>query len=151
MRSRDPIAISQTNAREDFRAMMEGGVERLAKGISVIVFPEGRRAAKFDPAGFNTIGVKLARRAGAPIVPFALDTGAWGIGKWISDMGPIDPSRRVRIAFGKPIEVQGRGTEEHEAIIRYVSEKLAEWGDDRLANSQPAESKALSGSQTLPS
>ncbi len=129
MRSRDPIAVTQTDPRADFKAMMHGGVERLAKGRSLIVFPESERSAKFDPAGFNTIGVKLARKAGVPIVPFALETSAWGIGKWISDMGKIDPSRKVRFAFGEPIEVQGRGTEEQATIVRFILEKLAAWGE----------------------
>lgn len=141
MRSRNPIPVSQTDPRADFKAMMKGGTERLAKGISLIIFPEGERKPKFDPAGFNTIGVKLARRAGVPIVPFALDTGAWGIGKWISELGRIDPSRKVRFAFGKPIEVQGRGTQQHEAIVQFVSEKLEAWRKDRLPCSEPTGSK----------
>jgi 1-acyl-sn-glycerol-3-phosphate acyltransferase len=131
MRSRDPIAVSQTHPRADFKAMMQGGVERLAQGRSLIVFPEGERAAKFDPARFNTIGVKLARKAGVPIVPCALDSSAWGIGKWIPDVGKIDPARKVRFAFGEPIEVEGRGTEAQEAIIEFITEKLIAWGGDR--------------------
>jgi 1-acyl-sn-glycerol-3-phosphate acyltransferase len=131
MRSRDPIAVSQTNPRADFKAMMQGGVERLVQGRSLIVFPAGERAAKFDPARFNTIGVKLARKAGVPIVPCALDSSAWGIGRWISDVGKIDPTRKVRIAFGEPIEVEGRGTEAQAAIIEFITEKLIAWGGDR--------------------
>jgi 1-acyl-sn-glycerol-3-phosphate acyltransferase len=133
MRSRDPIAVTQTDPRRDFRLMMEGGMERLAKGISLIIFPEGSRMASFDPERFNTVGVKLARRAGVPIVPFALDTSAWAIGKWIPDFGKLDPTRKVHLAFGEPIEVQGRGTEEHEAIVRFISAKLAEWKQERQA------------------
>jgi 1-acyl-sn-glycerol-3-phosphate acyltransferase len=131
MRSRDPIAVSQTDPRADFKAMMQGGAERLAQGKSLIVFPGGERSARFDPARFNTIGVKLARKAGVPIVPFALETSAWGIGRWISDVGKIDPSRKARFAFGEPIEVQGRGAEAQEATIRFITEKLAAWGTDR--------------------
>ena len=130
MRSRDPIAVSQSDPRADFKAMMHGGLERLAKGISLVIFPEGERREKFDPAEFNTIGVKLARKAGVPIVPFALETSAWGIGKWISDMGRIDPSRKVRFAFGEPIEVEGRGTQQQEAIVQFIEEHLAAWRED---------------------
>lgn len=140
MRSRNPIAVSQTDPRGDFKLMMDGGLERLARGISLIVFPEGKRMATFNPAQFNTIGVKLARRAGVPIVPFVLDTGAWAIGKWIPDVGKIVPARKVRIAFGAPIEVQGRGTEEHAAIVQYISTRLAEWKDERPACCQVATS-----------
>lgn len=130
MRSRNPIAVSQHDVRADFKSMMDGGLERLANGISLIIFPEGKRMSTFDPARFNTIGVKLARRAGVPIVPFALETRAWAIGKWISDMGKIDPTRKVRIAFGEPIEVHGRGTDEHEAIIQFITTQLAVWKEE---------------------
>jgi len=129
MRSRDPIAVSQTDPRADFKAMMQGGQERLAKGISLIVFPEGERAAKFNPDAFNTIGVKLARKADVPIVPLALETSAWGIGKWIPDMGKIDPSRKVHFTFGEPISVEGRGTEEQEQIVAFIVDKLSAWNN----------------------
>ena len=81
MRSRDPIVVGRTNPREDLTAVLEGGVERLKKGISIIVFPQSTRTPDFDPQHFNTIGVKLARKAGVPVVPLALKTDAWGTGK----------------------------------------------------------------------
>lgn len=142
MRSRDPIAVSQTDPRADFRAMMAGGEERLANGISLIIFPEGERRSKFDPEAFNTVGVKLGRRAGVPIVPLALETSAWGIGKWIPDIGKIDPSRKVRFAFGEPLEVEDRGTLQQEAIVQFIIDKLATWSEDRQPCLQPTESHA---------
>ncbi|NOY40533.1 MAG: 1-acyl-sn-glycerol-3-phosphate acyltransferase [Planctomycetes bacterium] len=127
MRSRDPIAVSQTDARQDFKTMMSGGTERLARGTSLVVFPQGQRTPTFIPSEFNTIGIKLAKRAGVPIVPVALLTDAWGIGKWIPDVGKIDPTKKVRFAFGKPIHVQGRGTEEQQEIIDFIEQHLEQW------------------------
>jgi len=131
MRSRDPIAVTQTDPRQDFKTMMTGGVERLRKGISLFVFPQGQRTTTFAPSEFNTIGIKLARKAGVPIVPVALLTDAWGLGKWISDVGKIDPSKKVHFAFGKPIKVQGRGTEEQQEILEFIDEHLAKWKAER--------------------
>ena len=150
MRSRDPIAVSQKDVRGDFKAMMEGGLERLAQGRSLVVFPEGKRMPTLDPARFNTIGVKLAQRAGVPIVPFALDTGAWGIGKWISDMGRIDPTRKVRFAFGEPMTVEGRGAAEHQAIVQFISNKLAAWREECLPVVESLETEALPKTSTQP-
>jgi 1-acyl-sn-glycerol-3-phosphate acyltransferase len=127
MRSRDPIAISQTNPREDLKAMLTGGAERLERGVSVVVFPEGMRRMSFDPVVFNTIGVKLAGRTGAPIVPVALDTRAWALGRPIPDLGRIDPRKKIRIAFGEPIAVHGRGTGEHHAVVAFIKKQLEEW------------------------
>jgi 1-acyl-sn-glycerol-3-phosphate acyltransferase len=127
MRSRDPVAVTRTNPRQDLKTVMEGGKERLANGISLIVFPQTTRYDVLRPEEFNTIGVKLAQRAGVPVVPLALLTDAWGVGKWIKDVGKIDPSRTVHLAFGEPIRVQGRGGEEHEAVIAFIQERLQAW------------------------
>jgi len=128
MRSRDPIAVSQTDPRADLKIMLTGGQERLAKGISLVVFPQGERTDTFEPRNFNSIGVKLAGRAGVPIVPLALVTDAWGPGAVVSDFGRIAPSKKVRFAFGAPLTVEGRGAKENEAIIAFICEKLREWG-----------------------
>jgi 1-acyl-sn-glycerol-3-phosphate acyltransferase len=128
MRARDPITVGRTNPREDLKAVLEGGEERLKKGISLVIFPQTTRSEVFDPDHFNTIGVKLARRAGLPVVPIALQTDAWGNGKYLKDFGRIDPSRTVRFSFGEPMTIQGRGDEEHQKIIEFITGKLKEWG-----------------------
>ncbi|HTU03505.1 MAG TPA: lysophospholipid acyltransferase family protein, partial [Candidatus Sulfotelmatobacter sp.] len=128
MRSRDPIVVGRVNPREDLKAVLEGGAERLARGVSIVVFPQTTRTPVFDPAEFNTIGVKLAKRAGVPVVPLALKTDAWGEGRLIKDLGRIDPSKTVHFAFGAPRCIAGRGSEEHEEIVRYISAHLAAWG-----------------------
>jgi 1-acyl-sn-glycerol-3-phosphate acyltransferase len=128
MRSRDPIAVGRTNPREDLTAVLEGGAARLAAGISLVIFPQTTRTSAFDPQEFNSIGIKLARRAGVPVVPLALKTDAWGNGKFAKDFGKIDPAKRVHFAFGPPLRVQGRGAEEHEAIVAFITEHLRAWG-----------------------
>ena len=85
--SREPI-VGRSNPREDLVAVLEGGEARLKQGRSVIVFPQSTRSSVFDPAHFNTIGVKLAKRAGVPVIPVALKTDAWGNGNLLKDFGP---------------------------------------------------------------
>ncbi|NOY30315.1 MAG: 1-acyl-sn-glycerol-3-phosphate acyltransferase [Planctomycetes bacterium] len=129
MRSRDPIAVSQTDPRRDLKSMLEGGLKRLEQGISIVIFPQGQRTTTFDPTDFNKIGIKLAKRAGVPIIPLALQTDAWGIGSIISDFGKIDPTKKVYFTFGEPIEVTGRGTDQHEAILQFIAQNLKSWGN----------------------
>jgi 1-acyl-sn-glycerol-3-phosphate acyltransferase len=136
MRSRHPIAVSQTNPREDLRATLVEGAERLGRGVSVVVFPEGSRRAEFDPLRFNTIGVKLAGRAGVPIIPVALLTDAWALGHRIADLGRIDPARKIRFAFGPPISVEGRGAEAQQSVIEFIVNKLAAWKTEDRDGSQ---------------
>ncbi len=80
MRARDPVTVGRSNPRDDLKAVLEGGTERLKAGISIIIFPQTTRLAAFDRDQFNTIGIKLAKRAGVPVVPIALKTDAWGNG-----------------------------------------------------------------------
>lgn len=128
MRSRNPVTVGRQNPREDLKAVLEGGTERLRAGSSIVIFPQTTRTPAFDPGEFNTIGVKLARKADVPVVPVALKTDAWGNGRIIKDFGRIDPSKTVHIAFGRPLRVKDRGTEEHQAIIKFITDKLKEWG-----------------------
>jgi 1-acyl-sn-glycerol-3-phosphate acyltransferase len=132
MRSRDPIPVTQTNPRVDFKRVMEEGAKRLASGISLVIFPQGARRPVFDVGQFNTIAVKLAQRADVPIVPLALDTRAWGLGRRLTDFGRIDPSKPVRFAFGEPLWVRGRGTDEHQAIVDFIRTRLRTWGAPEL-------------------
>jgi 1-acyl-sn-glycerol-3-phosphate acyltransferase len=129
--ARDPIVVGRTNPRQDLKTVLEGGMARLQKGVSVIVFPQTTRTRSFDPKKFNTIGVKLAQRAGVPVVPLAVLTDAWGNGKYLKDFGRIDPSRKVCFAFGKPMRVEGRGAAENQAVKDFIARKLEAWRAER--------------------
>jgi len=130
MRSRNPIAVTRTNPRKDLKIVMEEGVERLRDGISIVAFPQTTRSISFDPEQLSSIGVKLAKKAEVPIVPLALQTSAWKNGKIFKDFGQIDPSIGVHFAFGEPIRVKGKGSEEHQMIIEYIESKLQEWREN---------------------
>ncbi len=123
----DPIAVGRENPRDDLKCVLEQGEQRIESGRSVIVFPQSTRMVDFDPARFNSIGVKLARRAGVPVVPLALKTDAWGNGRWIKDFGRIDPQKEVRLCFGEPMHVMGNGKEQHERCVAFVQHKLEDW------------------------
>jgi 1-acyl-sn-glycerol-3-phosphate acyltransferase len=133
MRSLDPLPVTRTNPRQDLKTVLEGGVERLRQGASIVVFPQTTRTVTFAPALFTSIGIKLAQRASAPVVPLALLTDAWGNGRLLKEVGPVDPRRDVRFAFGEPLRVQARGSDQQQAIVRYISGKLSEWADARVA------------------
>jgi len=127
MRARDPIVVDRANPREDLKVVLERGEQILAGGRSVIVFPQTTRAVRFDPEQFNTIGVKLARRADVPVVPLALQTDAWGIGTLVKEFGRIDPAKPVRMAFGPPLLIESRGNAEHAQIIDFIQRQLHAW------------------------
>ncbi|MFZ2198225.1 MAG: lysophospholipid acyltransferase family protein [Thermodesulfovibrionales bacterium] len=128
MRSRDPVVVGRENPREDLRTVLEEGSKKLAAGRSIVVFPQSTRSLDFNPSEFNTLGIKLALKAGVPVVPVALKTDAWGVGKIVKDFGPLDKNKKVHFTFGKPMEITGRGTDAHREIIAFIQDNLARWG-----------------------
>ena len=127
MRTLKAIPVSRTNPREDFKTVLQKGKEVLAEGRSIILFPQATRSVEFKPEEFNTIGVKLARSADVPVLPFALKTDFVGTGKLLRDLGPIRRDRQIYFEFAAPMEVRGAGKEEYQAICRFIQERLAEW------------------------
>ena len=127
MRSREPVVVSRDDPREDLRTVFDEGTRILATGRSIVIFPQKTRAPEFNPKEFNTIGVKLAKKADVPVVPVALKTDAWGNGSLLKDFGKIDPSKKVYFDFGKPMTISVRGVEEHTAIIAFIEDHLSKW------------------------
>lgn len=128
MRALNPVSVTRTHPRQDLKTVLEEGANRIREGLSIVVFPQTTRTVRFDPARFSSIGVKLAHRAGVPVVPLALKTDAWGNGKYLKDFGPVDPSKEVRFAFGPPMMVQKRGAEEQQETVDFIQQCLREWG-----------------------
>ena len=127
MNGQDPIVVGRVNPREDLKTILEEGLRNLAQGVSVVVFPQTTRTLVFDPAQFNSIGVKLALKAGVPVVPIALTTDAWGNGKRLKDFGKIDPSRPIRFAIGEPIMPTGNGREAQQQAVDFIQGHFDNW------------------------
>lgn len=131
MRSRNPIVVGRTDPRKDLEAVMNGGMELLSKGISIIIFPQSTRSLDFKPEEFNSLGVKLAKKAGVPVVPIAIKTDFWGNGKVVKELGPLDSSKTIHFRFGEPLNITGSGKEENQKIISFILESLEEWKHEK--------------------
>ncbi len=127
MRSRNPITVTRTNPRQDLKTVLNEGLARLQNGMSIIVFPQTTRSHTFDARQMSSIGVKLAKKAGVPIVPLALKTDSWQNGKKIKDFGKLDLSKKAHFAFGAPLQVADKGEAEHAAINAFITGKLQQW------------------------
>jgi 1-acyl-sn-glycerol-3-phosphate acyltransferase len=130
MRSRNPIVVGRTDPRKDLEAVMNGGMDLLSKGISIIIFPQSTRSLAFKPEEFNSLGVKLAKKAGVMVVPMAIKTDFWGNGKWIKELGPLDNKKPVHIKFGSPFSITGNGKEENQKIIDFIQSNLEIWNSE---------------------
>ncbi|MGD2273038.1 MAG: lysophospholipid acyltransferase family protein [Desulfobacterales bacterium] len=125
--SRDPIVVGRVNPRQDLKNVLEKGRQRLKNNTSIIVFPQTTRSVYLDTKKFNTLGIKLAKRVSLPLVPIALRTDAWGLGRRLKDFGKINPAIPVRICFGDPLRVKGSGREEHQSVVEFITDKLNSW------------------------
>jgi 1-acyl-sn-glycerol-3-phosphate acyltransferase len=145
MRSRNPIAVSRSNPRQDLKTVLEEGGARLGDGVSVIVFPQTTRSHSFDRQQMSSIGVKLAKRAGVPVVPIALKTDCWNNGSLVKDCGRLDPSKTAYFRLGDAITVEGKGDAEQEAICDFIEKALQEWGCERECACAGGDSKTITG------
>jgi 1-acyl-sn-glycerol-3-phosphate acyltransferase len=121
------IVVSRDNAREDLKISLDVGGQNLAEGRSVIVFPQSTRTVALEPRRFNTLGVKLARRSGVPIIPLALSTSAWKLGRVVRDFGSFDRHRPVRVAFGEPIDSSSDQHAIHQQVLDFIAGRLRAW------------------------
>jgi 1-acyl-sn-glycerol-3-phosphate acyltransferase len=128
MRSRDPIPVSRKDPRADLDIVMREGCARLAGGISVIIFPQGSRTDIFDRSRFNSLGAKLAARAGVLLAPVAVKTDYWGSGGILRGFGPVRRDRPINIEFGEPFPVSGHGKAAHDQCISFIESRLRAWG-----------------------
>ncbi len=129
--ARTPIVVGRKSPREDLTLVLKEGEAKIKAGYSIIIFPTTTRTLHFDSSAFNTIGVKLARRAGVPVIPLALKTDAWRSDGWpIKDAGKIEPHQTVHFAFGPLMEVEGNGKVTNDAARDFIVEKLRSWGTE---------------------
>lgn len=127
MRSRNPIVVGRSDPRRDLQEVLTRGPELLDQGYSIMIFPQSTRHVHFEPQKFNSLGVKLALRAGVNVIPVAIKTDFWGNGKTIKDLGPIDPDKSIHMVFGKPMTIQGNGSKQHQYIVDFIRDNLEKW------------------------
>jgi 1-acyl-sn-glycerol-3-phosphate acyltransferase len=124
--SQQPIAIDRTNPREDFEVVMTQGSALLNQGVSLIIFPQSTRTTTFIPSDFNSLGVKVARRANVQVVPVAVKTDFWQNGRRLRDFGPLDRRQPIHLAFGRPLSA-AKSRDTHRAVVEFISGRLAKW------------------------
>jgi len=123
MKATSPVPLQRKNPKEDLQKMMNDCSQKLKNKTSVIVFPQHTRRPNILPEQFNSIAVKIAAANDVPIVPVAVKTDFWGLGKKIKDFGPINPNKTIYIEFGRPIKLPTNSTV----------------GDQKLAHKQAVE------------
>ena len=100
------IPINRSAGVSAFKKVLSVGKERLAEGLSIIIFPEGTRVAPKQHPKFHRTGVTLATSCNVPIIPIAHNSGScWRRNQFIKRPGLIT------IVIGKPIDQTGKSAE----------------------------------------
>jgi 1-acyl-sn-glycerol-3-phosphate acyltransferase len=123
-----PIALSRQDPRGDLKTVLTRGTELLKEGRSICIFPQATRATAFSPRQFNTLGTKLAARAGVPIVPMALKTDFMRVGRWVRDFGSLDRALPIHFRFAPPIMPPFDSRAAQERVVAFIRACLTEWG-----------------------
>ena len=109
------IAIDRTAGREALRQLVQQGEDRLAKGLWVVVFPEGTRVAPGKKGKYHIGGAWLATHVSATVIPVAHNAGEfWRRNSLLKRPGLIT------VSIGKPIDATGMKPDE-------LNRKVEEW------------------------
>jgi 1-acyl-sn-glycerol-3-phosphate acyltransferase len=84
------IAVSRGDGASALRGLVKQAKASIADGRSIVIFPEGTRAAPGHQRPYRVGTAALYRQLGVPVVPMALNSGLfWGRRKWIKRPGTI--------------------------------------------------------------
>lgn len=103
----DMIHIDRRHQTKAFGKVVAQGKKLLARGIWIIMFPEGTRIARGHKGVYKSGGTRLAIETGAPVIPIAVSSAkCWPRRAFIKMPGTVD------VSIGKPIPSAGRKPDE---------------------------------------
>ena len=103
----DMIHIDRGRRALAFNKVVAQGKLLLARGIWIIMFPEGTRIPRGKKGTYKSGGTRLAIETGAPVIPIAVSSAkCWPRKAFIKVPGIVD------VSIGKPIPSQGRQADE---------------------------------------
>jgi len=99
----DMIHIDRKQGPQAFAKVVTQGKALLARGVWIIMFPEGTRIARGRKGSYKTGGTRLAVETGAPVIPIAVTSAkCWPPRAFIKTPGVVN------VSIGQPIPSTGR-------------------------------------------
>lgn len=118
------LFLDRKNIKEGLKTIL-AGVEKIKRGVSVWIFPEGTRNRNSDPKEllpFKEGSLKIAEKSGCPVVPVAITGTADIFEKHIPYIIP----GKVTIEFGDPIFLKELPPEERKFAGAYTRKRIIE-------------------------
>jgi 1-acyl-sn-glycerol-3-phosphate acyltransferase len=118
----NPIAIDRGSPRKALAQLIEQGEKLLARGRTVVIFPEGTRVAPGQRKKYEPGGSMLAVKTATPVIPVAHDAGRyWPKNSYLKYPGTI------RVKIGPLIETS-------EMSVRELNQQVEGWIEGVLAD-----------------
>ena len=117
------LFLDRNNIKEGLKTIL-AGIEKVRRGVSVWIFPEGTRNKNeqlSDLLPFKEGSLKIAEKSGCPVVPVAIKGTAEVFEKHIPFICPS----HVVIEFGEPFIVKELDPENRKFVGAYTREKIA--------------------------
>ncbi|NOT64830.1 MAG: 1-acyl-sn-glycerol-3-phosphate acyltransferase [Methylotenera sp.] len=114
------IPIDRSAGREALKKLVKHGKDRLARGLWVVIFPEGTRIAPGERGKYHIGGAWLASQTQSTVSPVAHNAGLfWRKNAFIKQAGTIT------VSIGKPIETAGLKPDE-------VNKRVEDWIESEM-------------------
>ncbi len=113
------ILIDRDSALSALKSIKKGAA-LLARGISIIIFPEGTRSPDGQVKEFKKGAFLLARQSKAPLVPLSIS----GTFEMLPRRGWCFWPGTIEICFDKPIPAQGLAPQEMSRLREHVRERV---------------------------
>lgn len=120
-----PIAIDRSNRKAAMQRVIQLGGERLAQGLSIMVYPEGTRIAVGRRGVYKLGGGVIAVQNRALALPVAHNAGlVWPRNSFVKQPG------KVTVVIGPPIATEGLTAEQ-------VMRRAEEWIEGQMERLTP--------------
>ncbi|ESL02945.1 Acyltransferase [Catonella morbi ATCC 51271] len=121
------VFLDRENPREGIKAILKG-IENIKNGTSMFISPEGTRYSGDGLLEFKPGSLKMAEKAGCPIVPVAITNA----NKVFEDHLPWIKPAEMTIEYGEPIYIQELSKEARTKLLEHCREKVLELYEKNL-------------------
>ena len=121
------VFLDRENPREGIKAILKG-IENIKNGTSMFISPEGTRNSGEGLLEFKPGSLKIAEKAGCPIVPVAITNA----NKVFEDHLPWIKPAEMTIEYGEPIYIQELSKEARAKLLEHCREKVLELYEKNL-------------------
>ena len=119
MRNIKCVFLDRENPREGIKAILKG-IENIQRGTSMFISPEGTRNSGEGLLPFKPGSLKMAEKAGCPIVPVAITNSD----KAFENHLPWIKSTQMTIEYGEPIYIHELSKEARAELLEISREKV---------------------------